>query len=143
MHMPELSFDKPDVLFYLIEAMSLTLNQFLFLVITIAVVAAVSFFISFILQLQRTVKTGEETLMRIKELVESLKETEKKVSARIDDVGKLVETTKKTAASISEIALFISAKILKPSSKYLALLLPLLRFGWRQIKKRKEAKNGR
>lgn len=123
--------------------MSLTLNQFLFLVITIAIAAAVSFFISFILQLQRTVKTGEETLRRINELVEALKEMEKKVSTRIDDVGKLVETTKKTAASISEVALFLSTKILKPSSKYLTFLLPLLRFGWQQMKKRKESNNGK
>ena len=123
--------------------MSLTLNQFLFLVITIAIVAAVSFFISFILQLQRTVKTGEETLKRVKELVEGMNEMRKKCSAKMDDVGKLIETTKKTAASVSEIALFLTTRILKPSSKYLAFLLPLLRFGWRQIKKRKEAKNGK
>lgn len=123
--------------------MSLTLNQFLFLVITIAVVVAVTFLALLIVQIRRTARAGEETLVEIKKLVRNLKETDQKINTKIDELSPMLEATKKTAVSISEIALFLTTRIFKPSSKYLPLLLPLLRFGWRRIKKRKEDKNGK
>jgi len=123
--------------------MSLTLNQFLFLVITIAVVVAVTFLALLIVQIRRTARAGEETLVEIKKLVRNLKETDQKINTKIDELSPMLEATKKTAVRISEIALFMTTRILKPSSKYLPLLLPLLRFGLRRIKKRKEDKNGK
>ncbi len=125
--------------------MSLTLNQFLFLVITIAVVVAVSFLVTFIAQLRKTAKEGEKTLKEIRELVKNFKETDKKIREKIDDVSETLEAAKKSAIGMSEIIGYMTAKVIRPSSKYWPLLLPLLRFGWRQIKKKKkkEEKNGK
>lgn len=123
--------------------MSLTLNQFLLLVITIAFVVAVTFLITLFIQFRRTAREGEETLIELRKLVNSLKETNQKVNAKVDDLGDMIKATKKTASSISEAAFFLSAKVIRPSSKYWPFLFPILRLGWRHIKKRKETKNGR
>ena len=126
--------------------MSLTLNQFLFLVITIAIVVAVTFLVTLIIQLRKTAKKGEEALIEIRELAKNLKETERKVNAKIDDLGPMLDATKKTVVGLSELAWFLTAKIIKPSSKYWPLVFPFIRLGWRHIikkRKRKEGKNGK
>ncbi len=125
--------------------MPLTLNQFLFLVITIAIVVIATYLVIFLVQLRKTVKEGQDTLAEAKKLMRSVNETSQKVNSKIDDITPLVEASKRIAVSISEIAWFLAAKILKPSSKYWPLVFPILRSGWRQIKKqkkRKEDKNG-
>ena len=119
------------------------MNQFLFLVITIAVVAAVTFLVTLFVQLRKTAKEGEKTLVELRELINNLKQTEQKVNARVDDLGDVFKATKKTALSLSDAAWFLSTKVFRPSSKYWPFLLPLLRLGWRQMKKRKEDKNGK
>jgi len=118
--------------------MELTLDQFLLLVITIAVVVAVTFLITLFLQLRRTAKEGEKTLGEIRSLVTSLTQASQKATERIDDVEEMLKTAKKTASQLSEITWFLSSKIIKPSSKYWPIVLPVLRLGWRQWKKRKE-----
>ncbi|MFP4081275.1 MAG: DUF948 domain-containing protein [Candidatus Aminicenantes bacterium] len=125
--------------------MPLTLDQFLLLVITIAVVVMVTFLATLFFQLRRTAKEGEETLREIRELSRSFRETSQKVNARVDDLGELVEASKNTAISLSEITWFLTTKIIRPSSKYWPFLFPLVRLGWRQLKrkKRKEDKNGK
>lgn len=125
--------------------MSLTLNEFLFLVITIAAVVGITVLVIFLLQLRKTAREGEKTLAEIRELVHNLKDTNQKIKDKIDDLGVVVEASKKTAASVSEIAWFTASKLIRPASKYWPLVFPLLRFGWRQLKKRKkqkEEKNG-
>lgn len=134
--------DKHMILFYLLCAMPLTLNQFLLLLITIAVVVAITVFVMFILQLRNTAKQGEETLVKLKELIANLSEISKKVNTKVDDLGQTLEATKKMAVNLGEIAGFFVTKIFKPSSKYFVFLLPLLRFAWRQMKK-KEDKHGK
>lgn len=116
--------------------MSLTLNQFLFLVITICIVVSVAFLVALIVQLRNTAKEGEETLVEIKDLIENLKETDKKVNAKIDDLTPVLEATKTTAARISDIAWLLTARVFKPSSKYWPYIFPLLRFGWQHMKKK-------
>jgi len=123
--------------------MPLTLNQFLFLVITISIVVAVTFLITLIAQLRKTARGGEETLNQIRTLVSNLNETSQKVNTKIDDLDDILEATKKTAVSLSEIAWFVTTKIIKPSSNFWPLLYPFIRLGWRQMKKRKEKKNGK
>ena len=123
--------------------MPLTLNQFLFLVITIAVAVAVTFLVIFLRQLRKTAQEAEKTLIEIRLLVEEARETSRSVQAKIEDIGELVRASKKTAVSLSEIAWFVSMKILRPSSKYWPFLFPLFRLGWRQAKKLKEEKNVR
>jgi predicted PurR-regulated permease PerM len=123
--------------------MSLTLNQFLLLVITIAVVAAVTFLITLFVQLRKTAKEGEKTLVELREVISNLKQTEQKVNARVDDLGDFFKSTKKTATNISEITWVLATRAIKPSSKYWPFLFPLIRLGWRRLKKRKEDKNGK
>lgn len=125
--------------------MSLTLNQFLFLVITICTVVFVTFLVTLIVQLRKTAREGEETLVEIRDLVGNLKETGQKVNTKIDDLTPVLEATKKTVSRISDISWFLTMKVIKPSSKYWPILFPLLRLGWRQMKKKrkKEDKNGK
>ena len=123
--------------------MPLTLNQFLFLILTIAAVVAVTFLVIFLIQIRKTAREAELTLIETKALIESLKETSLRAQTKIDDVGELIEATKKTAVSISEIAWFLGTRILRPSSKYWPFLFPLIRLGWRKIKKHKEEKDVR
>jgi len=121
--------------------MPLTLNQFLFLVITFTVVVAVTFLVLFLIQLRKTAREGEKTLTEIGKLVKDLRETERKVNTAVDDLGETIQTSKKTVANLSEITLFLTTKVIRPASKYWPVLFPLLRFGWQQLKKRKEKKN--
>jgi hypothetical protein len=123
--------------------MPLTLTQFLLLVITLAVVVGVTFLVTLMIQLRRTLKEGEKTLAEIQELAKSLHDTNQKVQTKIDDFGEMITASKKTVIGLSEITWFLTTKIIRPSSKYWPLLFPLLRFGWRRLKKRKEDKNGK
>ena len=121
--------------------MPLTLNQFLWLVITIAVVVAVTFLVILLRQLRRTAHEAEKTLIEIKMLVEEARETSRSVQVKLEDVGELVQASKKTAVNVSEMAWFLTTKILRPRAKYWPFLFPLIRLGWRQAKKLKEEKN--
>ena len=125
--------------------MSLTLNQFLLLVITIVAVVVGTLLVILFIQLRKTAKEGEETLRELKGLILNLKDTNQKINTRIDAAGEIVEASKKTAASLAEIAFFISTRIIRPSSKYWPFIFPLIRLGWRQLKrkKQKEGKNGK
>jgi uncharacterized protein YoxC len=125
--------------------MPLTLNQFLFLVITIAIIVIATYLVIFLVQLRKTVKEGQDTLAEAKKLMRNVNETSQKINSKIDDMTPMVEASKQIAVSISKIALFLATKVLKPSSKYWPLVFPILRSGWRQIKKKKkqkEDKNG-
>ena len=118
--------------------MLLTLNQTLFLVISIAFVVATVFLVLFLVQVRRTAREGERTLVELRELAEGLKGIEQKVNSRIDDVGEILETSKKTVAGLSSATLFLTTKIVRPASKYWPIIYLLARLGWRQLKKRKE-----
>lgn len=121
--------------------MTLTLNQFLFLVITVAIVAAVTYLVLFLKQLRNTAREGEKTLVEINSLVRSLQDTSQTINTRIDDLSGVIEASKQTASNIAEMAAMLTARIIRPSAKYWPILFPLLRIGWRFLKKRKEEKN--
>jgi hypothetical protein len=123
--------------------MTLTLNQFLFLVITIAIVVAVTYLVLFLRQLRDTAREGEKTLVEINSLVRSLQETSTGINTRIDELGGVLEESRKTAANLAEMAAMLTVRIIRPSAKYWPVLYPLFRFGWRLLKKRKEEKNGK
>lgn len=124
--------------------MVLTLNQFLLLVLTIAAVVAVTYLVLFLHQMRKTARDGSQALLEIRELARSLNETNRKVSRELDDVGEFLEASKKTAVNLSEAAFFVTTRIVKPGSKFMPFLFPLIRFGWRLMKKkRKEDKNER
>jgi hypothetical protein len=122
--------------------MSLTLNQFLFLVITIAVVVAVTYLVMLMIQLKKTAREGERALFEINVLVKRLQDTSEKIDDRMDDAGEIVQATKKTALGLAEVSTFIVYRMIRPASRYWPFLFPLLRLGLRQFKKKKEAKNG-
>ena len=121
--------------------MPLTLNQFLLLIITIAVVVAVTFLVNLLIQLRKTAREAEKALIEVKMLVEETRETNRSIQSKVEDVGQLIQASKKTALNVSEIAWFVTTKILRPSSKYWPFIYPLMRLGWRQAKKFKEEKN--
>ena len=125
--------------------MVLTLDQFLLLVLTIAAVVAVTYIIIFLHQMRKTAREGSAALMEIRELAKNLNETNRKVNQELDDVGEFIDASKKTAVNLSEAAFFVTTKIVKPGSKYMPFLFPLIRFGWRLLKKKKkkEDKNER
>jgi len=123
--------------------MPLTLNQFLFLILTIAAVAAVTAFISFLLQLKKTVREGEKTLIEIQALSKNLNEVSQKVKGKIDDLDDVADATKKITTGLSEATWFLVTKVIRPGSKLLPFLFPIIRLGWRQLKKNKEDKHGK
>jgi predicted PurR-regulated permease PerM len=118
--------------------MSLTLNQFLFLILTFAAVVAVTFLVIFLIQLRKTAKETTSTMLEIRSLVKNLNDASLKINTQFDDLQDILEATKKTATGLSEAAWFLAVKIIRPSSKYWPLIYPLIRLGWRQLKRKKK-----
>ena len=118
--------------------MSLTLNEFLLLVITIAVVGIAVFLIMLFIQIKKTAKAGEETLEEITDLVKELKTVSQEIQPAIKDAGEMIDSARKTAGNLKKITDVITIKIIRPYSRYWPVLFPLLKIGWKQIKKRKK-----
>jgi hypothetical protein len=122
--------------------MALTLDQVLFIILTVAAVVVATVLTLFLLQLRRTAREGERTLAKAQEAMEGLRVIEAKLNASLDDVGEVLKTSKKAAAGLSEITFFLATKVVRPSAKYWPFLLPLVRLGLQQMKRRKEKKDG-
>lgn len=122
--------------------MTLTLDQVLFIVLTVAAVVVATVLALFLLQLRRTAREGERTLVKAQEAMEGLRVIEAKLNASLDDVGEVLKTSKKAAAGLSEITLFLATKVVRPSARYWPFLIPLVRLGLQQMKRRKEKKDG-
>jgi len=122
--------------------MPLTLNQVLLIILTVAAVVAVVFLVRFLVQLRRTAREGEKTLARAQELMEGMKEIEAKLNASLDDIGQVLQASKKAATGLSQVAGFLSTRVVQPSLKFWPILFPLVRLGWLRLKKRKEKKDG-
>ncbi len=116
--------------------MPLTLNQVLLIILTVAAVVAVVFLVRFLVQLRRTAREGEKALAKAQELMDGMKEIEAKLNASLDDIGLVVQAAKKAATGLNQVTGF------RPSFKFWPLLLPIVRFGWLRLKKRKEKKDG-
>jgi len=123
--------------------MTLTLNQVLFLILTVAAVVVAAFLVRFLVQLGRTAREGEKTLAEMKRLAENLNELDLVVKAKVEDVGKLVDASKNAAANLSQASLLLTTRFLKPASSYWPLIYPVLMFLFKRSKKRKEKKDGR
>jgi uncharacterized protein YoxC len=121
--------------------MPLTLNQALFLVLTVAAVVAVVFLVLFLVQLRKTAREGEKTLAELREVAEGLKAIEVKVNARIDDVAEIIESSKKTVAGLSAATAFLTTRVVRPASRFWPLVFPIARLVWLKVKKRKEKRN--
>ncbi|HOW86135.1 MAG TPA: DUF948 domain-containing protein [Candidatus Aminicenantes bacterium] len=122
--------------------MTLTLNQVLGIILTVAAVVAVTYLVLFLNQLRRTAREGERTLIKAQEAMDEFKVIEAKINASLNDVGEVLAASKKAVSGLSEISLFLTSKVIRPSSKYWPILFPLISFGLRQLRKRKEKKDG-
>jgi hypothetical protein len=122
--------------------MTLTLNQVLGIILTVAAVVTVVYLVFFLSQLRRTAREGEKTLIKAQEAMDELKVIEAKINASLDNVGEVLAVSKRAAAGLSEISLFLTSKVIRPSAKFWPFLFPLVSFGLRQLKKRKEKKDG-
>jgi hypothetical protein len=122
--------------------MALTLDQVLFIILTVAAVVVATVLTLFLLQLRRTAREGERTLAKAQEAMEGLRVIEAKLNASLDDVGEVLKTSKKAATGLSEITFFLATKVVRPSAKYWPFLIPLVRLGLQQMKRRKEKKDG-
>jgi hypothetical protein len=122
--------------------MLLTLNQVLAIVLTAAAVVVATLLTLFLVQLRRTAREGERTLVKAQELMDGMKVIETRIDASLDDLGQVLATSKRAVSRLSDITFFLSTKVLRPSAKYWPLFFPLIRFGWQQMKKRKERRHG-
>jgi len=121
--------------------MLLTLNQTLFMILTVIAAILATFLVFFLIQVRKTAREAEKSFQELQIILHKLERIEDKVDRRLDDAGVIIESTKQTVSSLSDISLFLTTKVLKPASKYWPVLFPLLRFGWQLTKKRKEKKN--
>ena len=119
----------------------LTLNQVLFLILTVAAVVAVIFLVLFLIQIRKTALEGQRTLAELREVAEGLEAIEVKVNARIDDLGQIIDASKKTVAGISAASAFLTARVVRPASRFWPFIFPLVGLVRRQLKKRKEKRN--
>ena len=122
--------------------MTLTLNQVLGIILTVAAVVAVTFLALFLNQLRRTARQGEKTLVKAQEAMDGLQVIEAKINSSLDNVGEVLAVSKKAVSGLSEVTFFLTSKIIRPSAKYWPFLFPLVRLGLQQLKKRKEKKDG-
>jgi len=122
--------------------MTLTLNQFLFLVLTFTAVVVAVYIIRFLSQLRRATEEGEKTMVEVRKLIENLNALEGMVKERLVSLGEFVEASKKTAANLSEASFFLTTRVLRPQSKFWPVVLPIASYFWRQFRKRKEKRHG-
>ena len=123
--------------------MTLTLNQVLWIILTVAAVVVMAFLAMFLNQLRKTAREAETTIVKARGAIDELQVIESKINASLDNVGQVLAVSKKAVSGLSEASSFLSAKVIRPSAKYWPLLaLPLLRVGLTMMKKRKEKKDG-
>jgi len=122
--------------------MPLTLNQFLFLVLTFTAVVVAVYIIRFLSQLRRAAEEGEKTMVEVRKLIENLNALEGMVKERLVSLGEFVEASKKTAVNLSEASFFLTTRVLRPQSKFWPVVLPIASYFWRQFRKRKEKRHG-
>jgi len=123
--------------------MLLTLNQILWIILTLAVVVAVIFLVLVLIQLRKTAQEGEQTLIEMRELVKDLRETEHKIDASVTEVGEIIRVSRRTISGLSTISDYVTTGLMRPTLKAWAFALPALRWSWQRLKKRKEKQNGR
>lgn len=123
--------------------MLLTFNQVLFLILTVAASVLTVFLVLFLVQLRRTAREAEKSFQDLQIALHKLEKIEGKLDRSLDEAGVIIDSTKKTLSGLSELSLFMTTRLVRPASGFWPVLLPLLRFGWQLIKKRKEKKNVR
>lgn len=118
--------------------MLLTLEQVLFVVLTIAVVVAVVFLCVSLIQIKKTAREGERALVEFRALAADLKRLEQKAGRQLDELGSTLQAARRTANVMSGTVHHITSGAFGPAIRYWPLVFPLLRGVWRLLKKRKE-----
>lgn len=122
--------------------MTLTLNQVLGIILTVAAVVAVIFLVMFLNQLRKTAREGEKTLVKAQETMDGLNVIEAKINASLDNVGEVLATSKRAVAGLTGVTHFLTSSVIRPSARFWPLLVPLLSFGLRKMKKKRRNKDG-
>jgi uncharacterized protein YoxC len=122
--------------------MTLTLNQALGIVLTVAAVVAVIYLVMFLNQLRKTAREGEKTLVKAQETMDGLNEIEAKINASLDNVGEVLATSKRAVAGLTGVTHFLTSSVIRPSARFWPLLVPLLSFGLKKMKKKRRNKDG-
>ncbi len=123
--------------------MLLTFNQVLFLILTLVATVVAVFLVLFLIQLRRTTREAEKSFQELQIILHKLEKIEDKLDRRLDDAGTIIDSAKQTISGLSELSFFLTTRLVRPASRLWPVLLPLLRFGWQLMKKRKEKKNVR
>jgi hypothetical protein len=122
--------------------MTLTLNQVLGIILTVAAVVAVIFLVMFLNQLRKTAREGEKTLVKAQETMDGLNVIEAKINASLDNVGEVLATSKRAVAGLTGVTHFLTSSVIRPSARFWPLLVPLLSFGLQKMKKKRRNKDG-
>lgn len=123
--------------------MLLTLNQILWIILTLAAAVVAVFLVLFLIQLRKTAREGERTLFETRELVKDLRETEHKIDAGVTEIGEILRVSRKTVGSLSAITGYVTTGFMRSSFKFWSYALPALRWSWQRLKKRKEKEDGK
>lgn len=122
--------------------MTLTLNQVLWIILTVAAVVTVVFLVLFLIQLRKTAREGEKTLIKAQEAMDELKVIEAKLNVSLDTVGEVLATSNRTVARISGATHFLTSGMIRPTARFWPILFPLLSLGLRKLKKKRRNKDG-
>jgi hypothetical protein len=122
--------------------MSLTLNQVLLIILTVSAVVAVIFLVQFLIQLRKTAREGEKTLIKAQEAMDELKVIEAKINISLDNAGEVLATSKRVVAGISGVTSFLTSSVIRPTARFWPIIFPLLSLGLRKMKKKRRNKDG-
>lgn len=122
--------------------MPLTLNQFLWLVITLTIVVVATWLILFLRQLKATAEEGQKALAELRRALEEFHGVEVLIKEKVETMADTLESSRKVAASLAEILGFLATRVARPASRYWPFIFPLLQFIWRRKKKKKERIHG-
>src|SRR5512136_2134599 len=108
--------------------MMLTLNQVLWIILTVAAVVVMVFLAMFLNQARKAAREAEATMAKARGAIDELQVIEAKINASLDNVGQVLAVSKKAVSGLTEATSFLSSRVIKPSMKFWPLLaLPLLR----------------
>lgn len=122
--------------------MPLTLNQFLWLVITLVVVVVATYLVLFLNQLRKTALEAEKALTELRHNLQEFNELQAIIREKAESLGETIESSRKVASSLADILSFLALRVVRPATRYWPLIFPVLQFLWRQKKKRKEKSHG-
>ncbi len=123
--------------------MALTLNQILFLILTITAVVVAVFLILLLLHLRRACEETEKAMHELRQAAANLKTLEAALQEKLEDVGYILDAGKKAAHGLTQTVQAFGSGPLKPLAKVWPLLVPIVGYLVRRWKSRKEEKDVR